>query len=100
MIFSSYCVVPENRGTVFCRHGAHDDYDPMMPLDESRDDAVSPHPFHLRDTSSRPKLDLMIRWDRNLEVKTILGRSPKRRVSRARLRTSLSVRTRKAPASS
>ena len=49
-------------------------YDPNSPLDELRDDAVLPHPVHLRDMILRTKLDPTTALDLNREFQDYLTR--------------------------
>jgi hypothetical protein len=49
-------------------------YDPNNALDELRDDAVLPHPVHLRDMILRTKLDLTTTLDLNREFQDYLAR--------------------------
>ena len=49
-------------------------YDPKMALDELRDDAVLPHPVHLRDMILRTKLDATSALDLNREFQEYLSR--------------------------
>ena len=49
-------------------------YDPKVALDELRDDAVLPHPVHLRDMILRTKLDAMNALDLNREFQDYLTR--------------------------
>lgn len=48
-------------------------YDPMLALDELRDDAVLPHPVHLRDMILRTKLDANSALDLNREFQEYLS---------------------------
>lgn len=47
-------------------------YDPKMALDELRDDAVLPHPVHLRDMILRTQLDADTALDLNREFQSYL----------------------------
>jgi hypothetical protein len=47
-------------------------YDPNTALDELRDDAVLPHPVHLRDMILRTKLDPTTALDLNREFQDYL----------------------------
>jgi hypothetical protein len=47
-------------------------YDPSLALDELRDDAVLPHPVHLRDMILRTKLDATLALDLNREFQDYL----------------------------
>ena len=49
-------------------------YDPNTALDELRDDAVLPHPVHLRDMILRTKLDADSALDLNREFQDYLTR--------------------------
>lgn len=49
-------------------------YDPRAALDELRDDAVLPHPVHLRDMILRTKLDATLALDLNREFQDYLSR--------------------------
>jgi len=49
-------------------------YDPNAALDELRDDAVLPHPVHLRDMILRTKLDPTTALDLNREFQDYLTR--------------------------
>jgi hypothetical protein len=49
-------------------------YDPNLALDELRDDAVLPHPVHLRDMILRTKLDATSALDLNREFQNYLAR--------------------------
>jgi hypothetical protein len=49
-------------------------YDPKVALDELRDDAVLPHPVHLRDMILRTKLDPTNALDLNREFQDYLAR--------------------------
>lgn len=49
-------------------------YDPNLALDELRDDAVLPHPVHLRDMILRTKLDATLAVDLNREFQNYLTR--------------------------
>ncbi len=49
-------------------------YDPNMALDELRDDAVLPHPVHLRDMILRTKLNATSALDLNREFQDYLTR--------------------------
>ena len=48
-------------------------YDPKLALDELRDDAVLPHPVHLRDMILRTKLDANSALDLNREFQEYLS---------------------------
>jgi hypothetical protein len=47
-------------------------YDPGLALDELRDDAVLPHPVHLRDMILRTKLDPSAALDLNRDFQEYL----------------------------
>lgn len=49
-------------------------YDPKLALDELRDDAVLPHPVHLRDMILRTKLDATTALELNREFQDYLAR--------------------------
>jgi hypothetical protein len=49
-------------------------YDPNTALEELRDDAVLPHPVHLRDMILRSKLDATSALDLNREFQDYLAR--------------------------
>jgi hypothetical protein len=49
-------------------------YDPSLALEELRDDAVLPHPVHLRDMILRTKLDASLALDLNREFQDYLAR--------------------------
>lgn len=49
-------------------------YDPKTALDELRDDAVLPHPVHLRDMILRTKLDATTALNLNREFQDYLSR--------------------------
>jgi hypothetical protein len=49
-------------------------YDPNTALEELRDDAVLPHPVHLRDMILRTKLDATSALDLNREFQDYLTR--------------------------
>jgi hypothetical protein len=49
-------------------------YDPAIALEELRDDAVLPHPVHLRDMILRTKLDPTKAMDLNREFQDYLVR--------------------------
>ncbi len=48
-------------------------YDPKLALDELRDDAVLPHPVHLRDMILRTKLDPTAALELNHEFQEYLA---------------------------
>ncbi|MGA9593603.1 MAG: hypothetical protein WBS18_10945 [Candidatus Acidiferrales bacterium] len=47
-------------------------YDPATALEELRDDAVLPHPVHLRDMMLRTKLDVTVALDLNRDFQEYL----------------------------
>ncbi|HEV2298485.1 MAG TPA: hypothetical protein VGR72_08210 [Candidatus Acidoferrales bacterium] len=47
-------------------------YDPLLALDELRDEAVLPHPVHLRDMILRTKLDAAAALDLNRDFQEYL----------------------------
>jgi len=47
-------------------------YDPMTALEELRDDAILPHPVHLRDMILRSKLDPSLALDLNRDFQDYL----------------------------
>jgi hypothetical protein len=49
-------------------------YDPNLALEELKDDAVLPHPVHLRDMILRTKLDATLALDLNREFQDYLAR--------------------------
>ena len=49
-------------------------YDPSLALEELRDDAVLPHPVHLRDMILRTKLDATLALDLKREFQDYLAR--------------------------
>ncbi len=49
-------------------------YDPKLALEELKDDAVLPHPVHLRDMILRTKLDPTLALDLNREFQDYLTR--------------------------
>jgi hypothetical protein len=49
-------------------------YDASLALEELRDDAVLPHPVHLRDMILRTKLDATLALDLNREFQDYLAR--------------------------
>jgi hypothetical protein len=48
-------------------------YDPKIALDELRDDAVLPHPVHLRDMILRTKLDATTALELNRDFQVYLA---------------------------
>jgi hypothetical protein len=56
-------------GEIFMYH-----YDPRTALDELRDDAVLPHPVHLRDMILRVRLDAETALELNREFQDYLAR--------------------------
>ena len=49
-------------------------YDPNLALEELKDDAVLPHPVHLRDMILRTKLDATLALELNREFQDYLAR--------------------------
>jgi hypothetical protein len=75
-------------------------YDPITALDELRDDAVLPHPVHLRDMILRTKLDPTTALDLNREFQDYLARFGEIQKIAATILDRLAVGSRKASASS
>ncbi len=75
-------------------------YDPITALDELRDDAVLPHPVHLRDMILRTKLDPTTALDLNREFQDYLARFGEVQKIARTILDQLAVGTRKATASS
>jgi len=74
-------------------------YDPNTALEELRDDAVLPHPVHLRDMILRTKLDAVSALDLNREFQDYLTRfGEAQKIARGILET-LATGARKASAS-
>lgn len=75
-------------------------YDPITALDELRDDAVLPHPVHLRDMILRTKLDPTTALDLNREFQDYLARFGEIQKIARTILDQLAVGTRKVSASS
>lgn len=75
-------------------------YDPVTALDELRDDAVLPHPVHLRDMILRTKLDPTTALDLNREFQDYLARFGEIQKIARTILDRLAVGSRKASASS
>lgn len=75
-------------------------YDPIVALDELRDDAVLPHPVHLRDMILRTKLDPTTALDLNREFQDYLARFGETQKIAHAILDQLAVGTRKNSASS
>lgn len=75
-------------------------YDPITALDELRDDAVLPHPVHLRDMILRTKLDPTTALDLNREFQDYLARFGEVQKIALTILDRLAVGSRKASASS
>jgi hypothetical protein len=75
-------------------------YDPITALDELRDDAVLPHPVHLRDMILRTKLDPTTALDLNREFQDYLARFGETQKIARTILDQLAVGTRKVSASS
>jgi hypothetical protein len=75
-------------------------YDPITALDELRDDAVLPHPVHLRDMILRTKLDPTPALDLNREFQDYLARFGEIQKIAGTILDRLAVGSRKASASS
>jgi hypothetical protein len=75
-------------------------YDPITALDELRDDAVLPHPVHLRDMILRTKLDPTTALDLNREFQDYLARFGEIQKIAGTILDRLAVGPRKASASS
>jgi hypothetical protein len=75
-------------------------YDPITALDELRDDAVLPHPVHLRDMILRTKLDPTTALDLNREFQDYLARFGEIQKIAGTILDRLAVGSRKASASS
>lgn len=74
-------------------------YDPNMALDELRDDAVLPHPVHLRDMILRTKLDANAALDLNRIFQDYLLRFGETQKAAREILERLAVGTPKAAAS-
>ena len=75
-------------------------YDPVTALEELRDDAVLPHPVHLRDMILRTKLDPTTALDLNREFQDYLARFGEIQKIARTILDRLAVGARKASASS
>jgi hypothetical protein len=74
-------------------------YDPNTALDELRDDAVLPHPVHLRDMILRTKLDPNSAVDLNREFQDYLVRFGETQKAAREILEQLAAGTRKPNAS-
>jgi len=74
-------------------------YDPRTALDELRDDAVLPHPVHLRDMILRTKLEPTSALDLNREFQDYLARFAETQKIAKEILERLAEGTRKASAS-
>jgi hypothetical protein len=74
-------------------------YDPIVALDELRDDAVLPHPVHLRDMILRTKLDATSALDLNREFQEYLSQFGEAQKTARGILERLSEGVRKAAAS-
>jgi hypothetical protein len=74
-------------------------YDPNTALDELRDDAVLPHPVHLRDMILRSKLDANSARDLNREFQEYLTRFGETQKIGREILERIAVAARKASAS-
>jgi hypothetical protein len=74
-------------------------YNPNTALDELRDDAVLPHPVHLRDMILRTKLDANSALDLNREFQDYLVRFGETQKAARDILEQLAVGTRKPNAS-
>ena len=70
-------------------------YDPKLALDELRDDAVLPHPVHLRDMILRTKLDPTTALDLNREFQEYLATFGKLQTTAREILEQLAVGIRK-----
>ena len=73
-------------------------YDPLTALDELRDDAILPHPVHLRDMILRTKLDPTTALDLNREFQDYLARCGEVQKIAHAILDQLAIGTRKASA--
>lgn len=73
-------------------------YDPLTALDELRDDAILPHPVHLRDMILRTKLDPTTALDLNREFQDYLARFGEVQKIAHAILDQLAIGTRKASA--
>jgi hypothetical protein len=74
-------------------------YDPKLALDELRDDAVLPHPVHLRDMILRTKLDPTTALDLNREFQEYLATFGKLQTAARRILDQLATGIRKSTGS-
>jgi hypothetical protein len=74
-------------------------YDPNVALDELRDDAVLPHPVHLRDMILRTKLDATTALDLNRDFQEYLAQFGEAQTTARHILERLSVGIRKVSAS-
>jgi len=74
-------------------------YDPKLALDELRDDAVLPHPVHLRDMILRTKLDPTTALDLNREFQEYLAGFGEMQKTAREILEKLATGTRRATAS-
>jgi len=74
-------------------------YDPNTALDELRDDAVLPHPVHLRDMILRTKLDPTTALELNRDFQDYLAQFGEAQKTARGILERLSVGVRKASAS-
>ena len=75
-------------------------YDPAIALEELRDDAVLPHPVHLRDMILRTKLDPTKAMDLNREFQDYLTRFGELQKLAGAILTEVNAGVRKTAASS
>jgi hypothetical protein len=75
-------------------------YDPSLALEELRDDAVLPHPVHLRDMILRTKLDPTKAKDLNREFQDYLTRFGELQKLAGAILTDVAAGVRKTAASS
>jgi hypothetical protein len=75
-------------------------YDPAIALEELRDDAVLPHPVHLRDMILRTKLDPTKAMDLNREFQDYLAKFGELQKSAASILTQVAAGVRKTAATS
>ncbi|HTS13957.1 MAG TPA: hypothetical protein VMH00_17685 [Candidatus Limnocylindrales bacterium] len=74
-------------------------YDPNTALDELRDDAILPHPVHLRDMILRTKLDATTALDLNRDFQDYLAQFGETQKTARGILERLAAGTRKASAS-
>ncbi|HUJ30656.1 MAG TPA: hypothetical protein VLY23_05205 [Candidatus Acidoferrum sp.] len=74
-------------------------YDPNTALDELRDDAILPHPVHLRDMILRTKLDATTALDLNRDFQDYLAQFGEAQKTARGILERLAVGARKASAS-